>query len=87
MKKLKILLWGAWPPNLTPDPYHPRNLSSPCGDAHHPEKISGIAQRVAEKIDFEKKILAPPGGQTGSGCGQVTISAESCRGVLDCMKI
>ena len=87
MKKLKISLWGAWPPNLASDPHHPRNISSPRRGAQDAEKVSEIAQRVAEKIDFEKKILAPPGGQTGSGRGQVTISAESCRGVLDCVKI
>jgi len=87
MKKLKISLWGAWPPNLEPDPHHPRNLSSPLRGAHDAEKVSEIAQRLAEKIDFEKNFLAPPGGQTGSKRDHLTISAESYRGVLDCVKI
>ena len=54
---------------------------------HDLEKISEIARRVAEKIDFEKKFLAPPGGQSGSASGHVTISAERCRGVLYCVEI
>ena len=73
MKKQKFLLWGAWPPNLTSEPNVPRNLSRPRRGAHDPEKISAIALAVAEKIEFEKKNLAPPGGQTGSGRGHVTI--------------
>ena len=77
MKKQKFLLWGAWPPNLTSEPNVPRNLSRPRRDAHDPEKISEIALAVAEKIEFEKKFLVPPGGQTGSGRGHVTICAES----------
>ena len=68
----KKLLGGAWPPNLTPDSHVPRNLSRALRVAHDPEKISEIAQRVAEKIEFEKKSSAPPGGQTGSSCGHVT---------------
>jgi len=51
---------------LTPDPHVPRNLSSALRGAYDPEKISEIVRTVAEKIEFEKKILAPPGGQTGS---------------------
>ena len=72
----KISFWGAWPPNLTPDSHVPRNLSSALRVAHDPEKISEIASAVAEKIEFEKKFLAPPGGQTGGVRGHVTISAE-----------
>jgi len=73
MKKQKFSFWGAWPPNLTPDTHVPRNLSRAHLGAHDPEKISEMRQRVAEKIEFKKKILAPPGGQTGSGRGHVTI--------------
>ena len=72
-KKQKNSLRGAWPPNLTPDPHDPRNLSRARRGAHDSEKISEIAQPVAEKIEFKKISLAPPGGQTGSGCGHVTI--------------
>ena len=73
MKKQKNSLLGAWPPNLTPEPNVPRNLSRACRGVHDPEKISEIAQAIAEKIDFEKIFLAPPSGQTGSGRGHVTI--------------
>ena len=52
----------------------------------HPEKISEIALTVAEKIEFEKK-LAPPGGQTGSVRGHVTICAESYPKVLESLRI
>ena len=72
-KKQKNSLRGAWPPNLTPELRVPRNLSRARRGAHDPEKISEIGQSVAEKIEFEKKYLAPPGGQTGSDRGQVTI--------------
>jgi len=58
-KKTKNSLRGAWPPNLTPEPRVPRNLSRARRGAHDPEKISEIGQRVAEKIEFEKKSLAP----------------------------
>ena len=64
-KNKKNSLWGAWPPNLTPDRHIPQNLSRALLGADDPEKISEIARTVAEKIEFEKK-LAPPGGQTGS---------------------
>jgi len=50
---------GAWPLNLTPDFHVPRNLSRAHRVAHDPEKISEIAQTVAEKIEFEKKIWRP----------------------------
>jgi len=53
-KKDKFSLWGAWPPNLTPEPHVPRNLSRALQWAQEPEKISEIAQTVAEKIEFEK---------------------------------
>ena len=76
-KKYKFSLWGAWPPNLTPYPHMPRNLSRPLRDAHDPEKNSEIAWAVAEKIEFEKKIWAPPSGQTGNDTGHVTICSES----------
>jgi len=72
MKKQKNALRGAWPPNLTPESYVPRNLSRARRGAHDAEKISEIAQRVVEKIEFEKNSLAPPGGQTGCSCGNVT---------------
>ena len=50
---------GASPPNLTPEPHVPRNISRARRGAHDPEKISGIAQAVAEKIEFEKKLWRP----------------------------
>jgi len=68
----KFSLGGDWPPNLTPEPHDPRNLSRARREAHDPEKNSEIAQAVAEKIEFEKKSSAPPGGQTGSSLGHVT---------------
>jgi len=37
---------------------------------------------VAEKIEFEKKNLAPPSGQTGNDTGHVTI----CSGISESMK-
>ena len=73
MKNKQNSLRGAWPPNLTTDSHVPRNLSRAHLGAHDPEKISEIRQRGAEKIEFKKKILAPPGGQTGSGRGHVTM--------------
>jgi len=87
MKKQKFLLWGAWPPNLTSEPNVPRNLSRALWVTHDPEKNSEIAQAVAEKTEFQKKTLAPPGGQTGSRCGHVTIRNESYEKVLYCVKI
>jgi len=57
MKKQKFSLLGAWPPNLTPYPHEHRDLSRARRGAHEPEKISEIAQRVAEKIEFKEKIL------------------------------
>ena len=86
-KNKKNLLWGAWPPNLTPDPHVPQDLSSAHRGAHDPEKTSEIAQAVAEKIEFEKKNFAPPGGQTGSNCGHVIICEESYRQGLESVKI
>ena len=56
MKKQKNSLWGVWPPNLTPVPHVPRNLSSPRRDVHDTEKISEIDQRIAEKIDFKPNL-------------------------------
>ena len=82
IKNKKNFLWGAWPPNLTSEPHVPQNLSSAHRGAHDPEKISEIAQAVAEKIEFQKKNLAPPGGQTGSRCGHVTVRNESYEKVL-----
>ena len=55
----KNSLRGAWPPNLTPDPHDPRNLSRARRGAHDAEKISEIAQRVVEKIEFEKILWRP----------------------------
>jgi len=86
MKKQKFSLGGAWPPNLTPDPHDPRNLSRARRGAHDPEKISEIGQGVAEKIEFEKNSSAPPGGQTGSSFGHMTIWNESYEKVLHCVK-
>ena len=86
-KNKKNLLWGAWPPNLTPYPHMPRNLSRPLRGAHDPEKNSEIAWAVAEKIEFEKKIWAPPSGQTGNDTGQVTICSESYPYVLESLKV
>jgi len=71
VKNKKNSLWGAWPPNLTPEPHDPRNLSGARRGAHDPEQISKIAQAVAEKIEFEKNSLAPPGGQTESSCVKI----------------
>jgi len=62
------------------------NLSRALWVTHDPEKNSEIAQAVAEKIEFQKKNLAPPGGQTGSRCGHVTIRNESYEKVLYCVK-
>jgi len=58
-KNKKNLLWGVWPPNLTPDPNVPQNFSRAFHGAHDTEKISEIALTVAEKIEFEKKIWRP----------------------------
>ena len=58
-KENKIIYLGGWPPNLTTDSHVLRNLSRALRGAHDPEKISEIAQRVAEKIKFEKKSTAP----------------------------
>jgi len=55
---------------LTPDSHVPQNLSRALHAAHDPEKISEISLTVAEKIEFEKKIAAPPGGQTESVRGK-----------------
>ena len=71
---------------MTTDPHDPQNLSSALRVAHDPEKISEIARAVAEKIEFEKKILAPPGGQTGSVRGQVTTCTESYPQGLESLK-
>jgi len=86
-RKQKNSLGGTWPPNLTPNPHDPRNWSRARRGAHDPEKILEIAQAVAEKIEFEKNSLGPPGGQTGSLCGHVTIWYESYEKVLYCVKI
>ena len=59
MKKQKFLLWGAWPPNLTSEPNVPRNLSRALWVTHDPEKNSEIAQAVAEKTEFQKKLWRP----------------------------
>jgi len=61
-KNLKNSLWGVLPPNSTPDPHVPRNLRRAHRGAHDREKISEIGQGVAEKVEFEKKSLPPPGG-------------------------
>ena len=73
-------------PKFDPRPNVPRNLSRALRGAHDPEKISEIALTVAGKIEFEKK-LAPPGGQTGSVRGHVTIYAESYPKVLESLRI
>jgi len=81
-----MFIQNLWPKNLTPDPHVPRNLSSALRGAHDAEKISEIPLTVAEKIEFEKK-LAPPGGQTGSVRGHVTIYAEIYPKGLESLKI
>jgi len=78
--------FGGLAPKFDPRPHDPRNLSSARrgGGADDPEKISEIAQAVAEKIEFEKKLGRP---LAGNGRGHVTICKESYVKILYSGKI
>jgi len=58
-KKKKKITLGDLAPKFDPRPHVPRNLSRGRRGAHDPEKISEIAQAVAEKIKFLKNFVAP----------------------------
>ena len=50
---------GGLAPKFDPRPHVPQNLSRAHHGAHDPEKVSEIPLTVAEKIEFEKKFVAP----------------------------
>ena len=87
MKTKKFSLGGHWPPNLTFYPHVPRNLSRARRGAQDGKERSRIRSAVSEKIGVKEKNLAPSGGETGSGRGQVTSWVGRSRGGLQPTRI
>ena len=87
VKNKKISIGGPWPPNLIAHSHVPRNLSRAHRGAQKGEESTRLRGVVPEKIGVKEKNLAPPGGETGSGRGQVTSWVGRARGGLQLMRI
>ena len=87
VKNKTISIGGPWPPNLTSHPHVPQNLSRGHREAQDGEESWRLRGVVPEKIGVKEKTLAPPGGETGSGRGQMTSWVGRSRGGLQPMRI
>ena len=75
------------PPNVTPHPQVHWNLSRARRGAQDGVESSRTRGVVPEKNGVKEKNLAPPGGETGSGRGQVTSWVGRSRGGLQLVRI
>ena len=75
------------PPNVTPHPQVHWNLSRARRGAQDGVESSRTRGVVPEKNGVKEKNLAPPGGETGSGRGQVTSWVGRSRGGLQPVRI